>query len=340
MVLKKRVSILTAVFLSVFLFASLSFSGMLFADTNLVTNSDFSSGGTGWYSDTSNGGTVTFHDGVAEVKSTIYEGSEIYLYQDISTNDKNLALKFDVQRLNKGSDSGAFIVVGFDLYLEGAGLGDGQNNYGNYSYNFPDDGTWYRDNVLTLADAWENEHPGVPIPDFDTVRIWFAVDYEGDAYFDNISATGLAPAPVSAPVPLTPHDWVLMDLNIIQLIDHYGATPEGFIKMLYDNILGRVPDDSGLNYWTEQLNSNVFSASQIVEHFIFSGELSDKVAAMSNEEFITFLYKSFLSRTPDTDGYNSWLSYMNSGISKLDTLRTFLDNAEWVNICNLFNVTP
>jgi hypothetical protein len=84
----------------------------------------------------------------------------------------------------------------------------------------------------------------------------------------------------------------------------------------------------------------LFSASQVVEHFIFSIKLSEKIAAMSNEEFITFLYESFLSRTPDTDGYNSWLSYINSGVSKLDTLKSFINNEEWVNICNMFNVTP
>jgi hypothetical protein len=145
---------------------------------------------------------------------------------------------------------------------------------------------------------------------------------------------------ISAATPLTPQEWVALDLNIKQLLDHYGPTSEGFIKMLYDNILGRVPDDSGLNYWTDQLNNNVFSASQIAEHFIFSGELSGKITAMSNEEFITCLYKYFLSRTPDTDGYNSWLSYINSGFSKEETLRAFLNNEEWFNICSMFNVTP
>ncbi len=140
------------------------------------------------------------------------------------------------------------------------------------------------------------------------------------------------------PRPLTPYDWVLMDLNIDQLVSHYGPTPEGFIKMIYDTILARVPDAEGEEYWTGQLNGNIFSGSQIVEHFIFSDELGKKVDAMTNEEFINFLYEAFLSRNPDADGFESWVSYMDSGASKSDTLKVFLYNEEWFDICRMFNV--
>jgi hypothetical protein len=140
--------------------------------------------------------------------------------------------------------------------------------------------------------------------------------------------------------PLTPAEWVALDLNVQQLRDHYGPTPPGFINMLYDNSLQRVPDEEGLNYWNAQLTGNNFSANQIVEQLIFSDELGAKVNAMANEEFITFLYRSLLSRTPDADGYNNWLSFMAAGNSKLDTLKAFLNNEEWISICAMFNVAP
>ena len=78
----------------------------------------------------------------------------------------------------------------------------------------------------------------------------------------------------------------------------------------------------------------------MAEHFIFSGELDAKINAMTNEEFINFLYGSFLSRTPDIDGFNSWVDYMNSGVSKIDVLRAFMNNQEWFDICAMFNVVP
>jgi len=109
------------------------------------------------------------------------------------------------------------------------------------------------------------------------------------------------------------------------LVNHYGATSTGFLEMLYDNSMQRIPDTSGLNYWNEQLANNVFGA---------------KVAAMTGEEYVNFLYSTLFARVPDTDGYNNWLGYINSGYSKEETLRAFLNNEEWINICKLFNVTP
>ena len=144
----------------------------------------------------------------------------------------------------------------------------------------------------------------------------------------------------STPRPLTPDEWVTQNLDMGQLVNHYGATPTGFLGMLYDNSMLRIPDTSGLNYWNEQLTGGVFGANQVVEHFIFSDEIGTKVAAMSNSEFINFLYSTLFARVPDTEGYNNWLSYINSGFSKLETLKAFLNNEEWINICNMFNVTP
>ena len=67
---------------------------------------------------------------------------------------------------------------------------------------------------------------------------------------------------------------------INELASHYGSTPQGFVNMLYDSILTRVPDGSGQNYWTEQLTSGNFTSGQIVEHFIFSDELGKKTEAI------------------------------------------------------------
>ena len=136
----------------------------------------------------------------------------------------------------------------------------------------------------------------------------------------------IADSPSSGgPSALTPDEWVDLNLDIDQLVNHYGATSTGFLEMLYDNSMQRIPDTSGLNYWNEQLANNVFGA---------------KVAAMTGEEYVNFLYSTLFARVPDTDGYNNWLGYINSGYSKEETLRAFLNNEEWINICKLFNVTP
>ena len=144
---------------------------------------------------------------------------------------------------------------------------------------------------------------------------------------------------ISPSKPITPEDLVLMDLNINQLLDLYGATPEGFVKMLYDIILNRVPDDKGLSDWVAALG-NGMGASEVANYLVFSDELNSKTSSMSSEEFVAFLYKQVIDRKPDNDGYNSWLNFIANGNSKPDTLSAFLNNEEWFNICRMFNVTP
>lgn len=155
-----------------------------------------------------------------------------------------------------------------------------------------------------------------------------------------LTVSGSGSGGSSAPRSLTPDEWVAQNHNIDQLANHYGPTPTGFLGMLYDNSMQRIPDTSGLNYWNENLNLQIYGANFVAEHFLFSDEIGAKVAAMTNEDYVNYLYTTLLSRNSDIHGYNNWLGYLNSGFSKEETLRAFLNNEEWINICKLFNVTP
>ena len=329
MFFKNRTGIMASIFLVVFLVTSICFTGMLFADTNLIVNGDFSAGNANWSTDHSTNvtGSFTFEQGVVKVRSNTYNsGGKVWIYQTVVTSNKSLDLYFDTQRYNKGYNNLSSIKVGADLFMGANQVGNFEYNYAHWDDNFPI-GTWYKDNFLKLDFSGK--------PDFDSANIYFAVDYAGEAWFDNIRIPG-----GTAAVPITPDEWVDLNLDMGQLVNHYGATSTGFLGMLYDNSMQRIPDTSGLNYWNEQLTGGVFGANKVVEHFLFSDEIGAKVAAMTNEEYVSYLYTTLLSRNSDTDGYNNWLGYINSGFSKEETLRAFLNNEEWINICKLFNVTP
>ena len=139
--------------------------------------------------------------------------------------------------------------------------------------------------------------------------------------------------------PLTPEEQVLRNLSIGQQVDLYGKTTTGFTKMLYDNILGRVPDDEGLNNWVTALN-NGMTPGKVVFNLVFSEELKSKISSASSEEFVTFLYKNVLDRNPDSEGYNGWLSAMKNGMSKENVLLHFIEGDEFKNICTMFNCKP
>jgi hypothetical protein len=146
------------------------------------------------------------------------------------------------------------------------------------------------------------------------------------------------PSGAAPPKPLTPQEQVMLNLSICQQADLYGKTNTGFVKTLYDNILGRVPDDEGLNNWETAL-SNKMTPKDVVYYFVFSEELKPKIALMGPEEFVTFLYKNVFNREPDSDGYNNWVSLMKNGMSKEDVLLLFLNCDEFKNICIMFGLT-
>ena len=163
-------------------------------------------------------------------------------------------------------------------------------------------------------------------------------DQSGSGGSDQSNSGGSGSSP--APRALTLDEWIVLNHSLDQLVNQYGTTSKGFIKMLYDNCMLRRPDESGLNSWDEQLTSSALGANFVVENFIFSDEIGAKVAAMTNDEYISFLYSSLFARIPDNTGYNDWLNYMNSGFSKEEILKAFLNSEEWISICSLFNVNP
>ena len=159
---------------------------------------------------------------------------------------------------------------------------------------------------------------------------------------DIVKVTKASTTTASTPTfkPLTPEEIASLNLSIGQQIDLYGATNIGFTKMLYDNILGRVPDSEGADNWVTALNEGSIKLGDVIFGFVFSKELEGIISPATPEEFITFLYKNVFDRNPDPDGYNNWVSLMQNGMSKEDVLLHFTDSGEFKNICEMFGLKP
>lgn len=92
----------------------------------------------------------------------------------------------------------------------------------------------------------------------------------------------------------------------------------GFIARLYTKMLGRKFDEGGLNDWCSR-----YAAGETIEKiatvgFLHSPEL--KQQNLSDGEFVTRMYQTFLNREPDTEGYNYWLLRLKSGETTRDDL--------------------
>lgn len=75
-----------------------------------------------------------------------------------------------------------------------------------------------------------------------------------------------------------------------------------FLTSRYQDILGRAPDQAGLDYWTQQLQSGKMNVNQI-----------DQAMRQSPEAQIAKAYQTYLGRTADQPGQQYWTNQVASG---------------------------
>jgi len=73
---------------------------------------------------------------------------------------------------------------------------------------------------------------------------------------------------------------------------------EGYIGRLYDNLLGREPEQSGLDYWVGLLRSGAATPPEVARGFYASKE--------SRLDRVARLYERFLGRQPEPAGQAHW----------------------------------
>lgn len=107
---------------------------------------------------------------------------------------------------------------------------------------------------------------------------------------------------------------------------------EGFVTRLYQVALGRTPDASGYKLWVNGLKSGEYTPEFVAYGFIFSREFTNK--NLSNADFLTIMYNTFMDRDPDADGYAMWLNGLNSGeFTREFVFNGFVYSKEFTDIC-------
>ena len=91
-----------------------------------------------------------------------------------------------------------------------------------------------------------------------------------------------------------------------------------FVARLYTKMLGRSYDTDGLNYWCEKYASGNSIEEIATIGFMHSKELQNQ--NLSDSEFVTRMYQTFLDREPDEEGYQYWLTQLKSGKTSRDIL--------------------
>jgi len=110
------------------------------------------------------------------------------------------------------------------------------------------------------------------------------------------------------------------------------------VTRFYNLCLKRDPDVSGLDGWVASLLSKENVGADVAEGFIFSPEFTK--AVITDEQYMTILYKAFFNRDPDPAGLQGWLDVLNSGKDRAEVLDGFIYSTEFGQLCEKYGITP
>ncbi len=113
----------------------------------------------------------------------------------------------------------------------------------------------------------------------------------------------------------------------------YGALGnDGFVDLVYQNVLGRGGDASGRSFWIEQLDSGM-SRGRVMVGFSDSAEFRSQVAPVIQSWDrlgpIARLYQAYFRRLPDSGGLQYWTS---TGMPLAQISQAFADSPEFQTV--------
>lgn len=119
----------------------------------------------------------------------------------------------------------------------------------------------------------------------------------------------------------------------------FNQTDVATLVRMYDTLFDRKADAGGLNYWIGASESGM-GLRDIANGFIHGEESGLKFSAMSNIQFVEYLYKIGLDREGRAEEVKEWVSQLDRGaISRADALLGFADSAEKIALVGVMSTS-
>ena len=115
------------------------------------------------------------------------------------------------------------------------------------------------------------------------------------------------------------------------------ASFEAFGERLYEVALDRESDPDGEAYWTGEVTNGNLTGADCIKAFLLSDEFNNR--NLSDEEFITVLYKALFDRDiiDDPEGFNFWMNSLKTE-GRENVVNGFINSTEWCNVCASYGV--
>lgn len=111
----------------------------------------------------------------------------------------------------------------------------------------------------------------------------------------------------------------------------------GFVERLYRIVLERPSDAAGKADWIRLLKSGEASGSEVAAGFFTSSEYQK--SGKMDAAYVEDLYQAILGRTYDEAGKQSWISLLESGVSRTGILSGFTGSQEFMGLCRSYGIT-
>jgi hypothetical protein len=99
------------------------------------------------------------------------------------------------------------------------------------------------------------------------------------------------------------------------------------VARLYDTTLGRLPDASGLAYWSNTIKQGG-SVLAVADSFVGSAEFTATYGALDNRSFVNTVYANTLHRAADQGGSDFWVNALAQGSTRAQVIVGFSESAE------------
>ena len=119
------------------------------------------------------------------------------------------------------------------------------------------------------------------------------------------------------------------------VIGYEPEEAEAFVKHAYREALGREADEAGLVSWTGQILTGAVSPKAFLRTLLNSEEMKSR--NLSDEEFVTVLYRLYLKRVPD-EAAAEWIGYLAGGVSREELAKGFESSVEFRVVLNGFGL--
>lgn len=164
----------------------------------------------------------------------------------------------------------------------------------------------------------------------DYYKIWLAnyttqTTYAGEYYAWQYSSKGFVNG-ISGYV----------DCNFFYEENNY-ENAAAYVTRLYQNLLGRDPDQAGLSGYAKALVDGSLTASGAALDIIEGPEFKNK--GYSDAEYVSALYGALLGRSASSNEVSDWTSKLDNGISWRYVLNQVTGSSEFATVCTNYGLT-